>query len=186
MVHVHGIGDIAGRLTDAGAAAGRGRAAYAGYLRQHESDLQGRGGPAFGGGVLAGGPAAFLNRPMERPDLQMSGAGQSNALALAPVQDALATPQPQPPIGTNDAGGDIVVTGRKRPGTIPANERYSLADVALESPEMADRLSGQLATIDKAHHAELGQYFGAIGAVATRARELPVEDRRAFIDANRD
>ena len=168
---------------------GRGRAAYAGYLRQHEADLQGRGGPAFGGGVLSGGPAAFLNRPMERPDLQMSGAGQPNALAPSQAQDALAPPQPSGPVqpsGVSDEGSEIVVTGRKRAGTIPPRERYSLADVAFESPEMADRLSGQLATIDKAHYAGLQEYFGAIGAVATRARELDVADRPAFINANRD
>ncbi|KQM98760.1 hypothetical protein ASE78_05905 [Sphingomonas sp. Leaf25] len=51
---------------------------------------------------------------------------------------------------------------------------------------MADRLSSQIANIDKAHYAELDQYFGAIGAVATRARELPAQERPAFIDAQRD
>ncbi len=155
---------------------GRGRAAYAGYLRQRETDLLNRrqAGPAYG--RSAGG----LTRATE-PALPMP-----NATAPQSAPDALSPAQPPAPMLDDDPNAEIVVTGRPRVAPPAPSQRYSLADVAMESPEMAERLSRQVAGIDKAHHAELDQYFGAIGAVATRARELSPEDRPSFLDANRD
>ncbi len=155
---------------------GRGRAAYAGYLRQHEGALAGRR-DRFGqtqSMTVPVSPTQFLQRPMEMPQMTMSTAGTPNALAPSPAPNAL------------DPNAEIVVTGRPRVAPPTPMQRYSLADVAMESPDMADRLSGHIATIDKAHYDGLAQYFGAIGAVATKARELPATDRASFINANRD
>lgn len=166
---------------------GRGRAAYAGYLRHHEAGLADRRNLSGRGVPSAMPPGGVLNVTPGAP-VAVAGVldGSPNAAASLPAPDALAPPRPNTPYDADNPDAEIVVTGRRRVGAIPPSERFSLADVAMESPELADRLSGQLATIDKAHYAGLQEYFGAIGAVATRARELDAADRPAFIDANRD
>ncbi|PXA99875.1 hypothetical protein DMC47_01120 [Nostoc sp. 3335mG] len=166
---------------------GRGRAAYAGYLRQHEAGLADRRNLSGRGVPSAMPPGGVLNVTPGAP-VAVAGVldGSPNAAAALPAPDALAPPRPDTPYYADNPDAEIVVTGRRRVGAIPPSERFSLADVAMESPELADRLSGQVAQIDKAHYDELDQYFGAIGSVATRARELDPADRPAFINANRD
>lgn len=162
---------------------GRGREAYAGYLREHEGELQGRRyqgrGTALPRREQAPGPTPPTHHPGMPLDVLASGSG-------APVPNALEPVAPPSPMLDDDPSAEIVVTGRPRVAPPVPSRRYSFADVALESPEMSERLSRQIAGIDKAHYDNVDEYFGAIGAVATRARELPVEERAAFLDANRD
>lgn len=140
-----------------------GRTAAARFVRERDPEISTLAAPAPA--PRAGVPDAL-------------GAMTAPAAAAAPMVPPVSPPAPDPVPGEDE----IVVTGTPRQK--PPPRTTSIADIIEYDPDLAKQITDHMGSMAENDRKAFGQRMGTAAAVALAAKDLPLDQRKDFLEGN--